>query len=82
VIVLSNLAGVAVSFFYLFIARLTAADGFRRAQLLEHTLWVTPFSPDERWPSGEFVNQSAEDEGLPAWTAVDRPIDDTDLVLW
>jgi primary-amine oxidase len=59
-----------------------ASPVFRRAQLLEHTLWVTPFSPDERWPSGEFVNQSAEDEGLPVWTEVDRPIDDTDVVLW
>ena len=59
-----------------------ASPVFRRAQLLEHTLWVTPFSPDERWPSGEFVNQSAEDEGLPVWTEGDRSIDDTDVVLW
>jgi primary-amine oxidase len=59
-----------------------ASPVFRRAQLLAHTLWVTRFSPDERWPSGEFVNQSAEDEGLPVWTAADRPIDNTDVVLW
>jgi len=54
----------------------------RRARVLEHTLWVTPFAPDERWPSGEFVNQSADDEGLPVWTAANRSIDDTDVVLW
>ena len=54
----------------------------RRARVLEHTLWVTPFSADERWPSGEFVNQSADDEGLPVWTAANRSIDDTDVVLW
>jgi len=54
----------------------------RRARVLEHTLWVTPFDRDERWPSGEFVNQSADDEGLPVWTAANRSFDDTDVVLW
>src|SRR5262249_896387 len=28
----------------------------RRAQALEHTLWVTPYREDERWPCGEFPN--------------------------
>jgi primary-amine oxidase len=55
---------------------------FQRAQVIGHTLWVTPYAPDERWPCGEFVNQSKRDEGLPAWTARNRPIDDTDVVLW
>ena len=35
----------------------------RRAQAIEHTLWVTPYSEDERWPCGEFPNLSAEDPG-------------------
>ncbi|SKD34150.1 primary amine oxidase [Mycobacteroides abscessus subsp. massiliense] len=26
-----------------------------RCRAIEHTLWVTPNSPDERWPAGEFV---------------------------
>ncbi|WP_375431296.1 primary-amine oxidase [uncultured Friedmanniella sp.] len=55
---------------------------FARAQVIGHTLWVTPESPDERWPAGEFVTQSGPGEGLPAWTAADRPIEDTDVVLW
>lgn len=55
---------------------------FQRAQVIGHTLWVTPFDADERWPCGEFVNQSAADEGLPVWTAADRPIENTDVVLW
>ena len=55
---------------------------FQRSQAIGHTLWVTPFDRDERWPSGEFVNQSSTDEGLPAWTAADRPIENTDVVLW
>jgi primary-amine oxidase len=54
----------------------------RRAQVLAHTLWVTPYAPEERWPCGEFVVQSREDRGLPVWTAADRPIADTDVVLW
>jgi primary-amine oxidase len=54
----------------------------RRARVLEHPLWVTPYARDERWPCGEFVNQSAEDEGLPVWTAAERSIDNTDVVLW
>ena len=59
-----------------------ASPVFQRAQVIGHTLWVTPYAPDERWPCGEFVNQSKRDEGLPAWTARNRPIDDTDVVLW
>jgi primary-amine oxidase len=55
---------------------------FERAQVIGHTLWVTPYSPVERWPCGEFPNQSATDDGLPVWTAQDRPIADTDVVLW
>ena len=55
---------------------------FERAQVIGHTLWVTPFHADERWPCGEFVNQSASDEGLAVWTQAQRPIGDTDVVLW
>jgi primary-amine oxidase len=53
-----------------------------RAQVIGHTLWVTPYRPDERWPCGDFPVQAAADTGLPAWTAADRPIRDTDIVLW
>jgi primary-amine oxidase len=55
---------------------------FRRAQVIAHTLWVTPFHEDERWPCGEFIVQSREDRGLPVWTARDRSIEDADVVLW
>ena len=54
----------------------------RTAEALRHTLWVTPYHPDERWPCGQFPNQSLADDGLPAWTAADRPIENTDVVLW
>jgi primary-amine oxidase len=54
----------------------------QRAQVIGHTLWVTPFDEEERWPCGEFVVQSFEDRGLPAWTAQNRSIENTDVVLW
>jgi primary-amine oxidase len=54
----------------------------QRAGVLAHTLWVTPYAREERWPCGELVVQATEDRGLPAWTAADRAIADTDVVLW
>ena len=54
----------------------------RRARVIEHTLWVTPYHPDERWPCGDFPTQSAADSGLPVWTAQNRSIAGTDVVLW
>ncbi|MCW2559844.1 MAG: tyramine oxidase [Mycobacterium sp.] len=54
----------------------------QRANVIGHTLWVTPNHPDERWPAGEFVNQSTADTGLGEWTKADRSIENTDVVLW
>lgn len=54
----------------------------RRAGFARHNLWVTPYAPDERRAAGEFPNQSAGGEGLPAWTAADRSIVETDVVVW
>jgi primary-amine oxidase len=54
----------------------------RRAEAIGHALWVTPYRADERWPCGEFCTQSERDQGLPVWTAQDRSIEDTDVVLW
>jgi primary-amine oxidase len=59
-----------------------ASPAFQRAQVIGHTLWVTPYHEDERWPCGDFPVQAEQDTGLPAWTAADRPIENTDVVLW
>ena len=59
-----------------------ASPVFERAQVIGHTLWVTPYHEDERWPCGEMPTQSASDTGLPVWTSANRPIEDTDVVLW
>lgn len=54
----------------------------KRAGFLAHNLWVTPYRRDERYPSGEYPNQSPGGDGLPKWTSADRSIVDTDLVVW
>jgi primary-amine oxidase len=59
-----------------------SSPAFGRAEVVGHTLWVTPYREDERWPCGDFPNLSAHDEGLPLWTAANRPIENTDVVLW
>ncbi len=59
-----------------------ASPAFRRAEVIGHTLWVTPQRDDERWPCGDFPNLSEHDSGLPRWTAQNRSIQDTDVVLW
>ena len=54
----------------------------RRAGFARHNLWVTPYDPDERRAAGDFPNQHAGGDGLPRWTAADRDLVDTDVVLW
>jgi primary-amine oxidase len=54
----------------------------KRAGFARHNLWVTPYSRDERRAAGEYPNQHEGGDGLPRWTAADRSITDTDVVLW
>ncbi|MBM3689376.1 MAG: primary-amine oxidase [Actinobacteria bacterium] len=54
----------------------------RRAAFMYHHLWATPNRRNERYPAGEFPYQHAGGAGLPEWTAQDRPLEDTDVVLW
>ncbi|MDL9981290.1 primary-amine oxidase [Microbacterium candidum] len=54
----------------------------RRAAFATEHLWVTRFDDDERYPAGDFVNQSVGSPGLPEYIAADRAIDGEDIVLW
>jgi primary-amine oxidase len=54
----------------------------RRGRFMTRHLWVTPYRRDERFPAGEYPNQHAGGDGLPRWTAGDRSLEDTDIVLW
>jgi primary-amine oxidase len=54
----------------------------RRAGFMAHNLWVTPYQAEERYAAGDYPNQHPGGDGLPKWTAVNRPVADTDVVLW
>ncbi len=54
----------------------------QRAGYMWNHLWVTPYDRDENWPAGTYPNQHAGGDGLPRWTGADRPIENTDVVLW
>ncbi|MEE4022602.1 primary-amine oxidase [Gordonia sp. PKS22-38] len=53
-----------------------------RAGFTTRALWVTRYDASERYAAGDFVNQSALGQGLPAYQAADRPTDGEDIVLW
>jgi primary-amine oxidase len=54
----------------------------KRAGFARNNLWVTAFDRAERFPAGEYPNQSTGGGGLPQWTAADRAIVDEDIVVW
>ena len=54
----------------------------RTAGFTEHQLWVTPHAPDELYAGGEFQNLGRDWDGLSTYTKADRPLVDTDVVLW
>ncbi len=53
----------------------------RRAGFARKNLWVTPYSADERRAAG-YPNLHAGGAGLPEWTAADRALENTDVVVW
>jgi len=63
---------------------LLSADDYpqRRAGFIEHQLWVTPYAAAERYAAGDYPTLSIPGQGLPAWTAENRNIGKTDIVLW
>jgi primary-amine oxidase len=54
----------------------------KRAGFVNHHVWVTPYSPEEKYGAGDYPNQSRGGDGLIRWTEQDRPIENTDIVLW
>lgn len=54
----------------------------QRAGFARHNLWVTPFEEGAFCAAGEYPNLHPGGDGLPAWTAADRSIEDTDIVVW
>ncbi|MFT4287528.1 primary-amine oxidase [Nocardioides sp.] len=54
----------------------------KRAGFATRNLWVTPYSPDEMHAAGDQPNGDRSGAGLPAWTAANRSVQNTDIVLW
>jgi primary-amine oxidase len=54
----------------------------KRAGFVNYHVWVTPYRDDERYAAGDYPNQSTGGDGLVRWTAQDRPVENTDVVLW
>ncbi|KAJ3300084.1 hypothetical protein HK104_004806 [Borealophlyctis nickersoniae] len=54
----------------------------KRAAFATKHLWVTKYERSERFPAGEYINQAPGGQGLPLWTAANRPIYDEDIVVW
>ena len=59
-----------------------SASVINRATYMTQHLWVTPYSADENYPAGDYPNQHPGGAGLPQWTAADRSVEDTDIVVW
>ena len=53
-----------------------------RGGFVTRQLWATPYAPDEYFAAGKYVAQNSGGDGLPAYTAGDRSLEDADLVLW
>ncbi|HYW27200.1 MAG TPA: primary-amine oxidase [Terriglobales bacterium] len=58
------------------------AYAIKRAMFTTRHLWVTPYDRGQNFPAGDYPNQHPGGDGLPAYTAADRPLENTDLVVW
>jgi primary-amine oxidase len=54
----------------------------KRAGFVNHHVWVTPYTPEEKYAAGDYPNQSKGGDGLEKWTKDDRPIENSDVVFW
>jgi len=54
----------------------------KKAGFLDHQFWVTQYSDDEEYPAGRYPASNKVYDGLPRWTAKNRPIGNNDIVLW
>jgi primary-amine oxidase len=55
---------------------------FQRGGFCTHAFWVTQYDPAQKYASGDYPNQHAGGDGLPAYLNKNRPIFDKPIVLW
>jgi primary-amine oxidase len=58
------------------------SQAFSRAQFAYKHLWVTPYAPDEMYAAGDYPNQHGAPGGLLEYQKADRPLENTDVVVW
>jgi primary-amine oxidase len=58
------------------------ALALRRAQFATRHLWVTAYDPAELYAAGDYPYQHPGGAGLPAYASANRPVRDTDIVVW
>lgn len=63
-------------------AQASLAPSRRKMGFVDWHLWITPFRPDEMHAGGDLMEPGARERGLPTWVLQDRPLRDTDVVLW
>ena len=54
----------------------------RRAGFSAAPLWLTAYDRREMYAAGPYPNQSTGGDGLPAYAARHRPVENADIVLW
>jgi primary-amine oxidase len=54
----------------------------RRAAFATHAVWVTAYDPRELHAASDYANLNPGHTGLPTWVKQQRPVVDTDVVLW
>jgi primary-amine oxidase len=58
------------------------AHAIKRAAFTTRHLWVTAYDRGQSFPAGDYPNQHPGGDGLPAYAAADRPLENTDVVVW
>jgi primary-amine oxidase len=54
----------------------------KKAGFLDHQFWVTQYAEGEEYPAGRYPASNKLYDGLPQWTARNRPIGNNDIVVW
>lgn len=54
----------------------------KRMPFIYKQLWVTPYTSNERFPAGHFMNHSDGSDGIHVWTKKERSTENTDVVAW
>lgn len=55
---------------------------YHRLSFMDKQLWVTRYSPDERYSEGKYPNRSAHDTGLGQYIKDNQALDNSDDVVW